>query len=250
MKTEIFPVSPLPESDTDAPVRHATVPIRDLNADEKPREKAVRHGMDVLSDVELLALLLGSGVPGKSVLDLAREILQDNDNRLRQLSRMSIPELIKKYKGVGEAKATLLVAAMAFGSRVQASLAIDDPQMRSSEDVHAYMRARLERLNYEEFWILHLNRANRVIHAERVSKGGVASTSVDIKLIAKSAIDHISSGLILVHNHPSGTMHPSAADDTLTRRIVEICKVIDVPVQDHIIIGPSTYYSYRDHSRL
>ncbi len=224
--------------------------IRDLNAEEKPREKASRFGMDALTDVELLALLLGSGVPGKSVLDLSREILQDNGNRLRLLSRMSIAELKKKYKGVGEAKATLLVAAMAFGSRVQASLAIEDPQMRSSEDVHAYMRPRLERLNYEEFWVLHLNRANRVMFADRVSKGGTSSTAVDIKLIAKSAIDHLSSAIILVHNHPSGTMAPSAADDALTRRIVEICKVIDVPVQDHVIIGPSAYYSYRDSSRL
>lgn len=112
------------------------------------------------------------------------------------------------------------------------------------------MRAKLERLNYEEFWVLHLNRANRVIYADRVSKGGTSSTAVDIKLIAKSAIDHLSSAIILVHNHPSGTMTPSGPDDVLTRRIVEICKVIDVPVQDHVIIGPSTYYSYRDNGRL
>ena len=239
--------NPIPENPA---TERSGLLIRDLNADEKPREKANRFGMDALTDVELLALLLGSGVPGKSVLDLSREILQDNDNRLRLLSRMSIAELKKKYKGVGEAKATRLVAAMAFGSRVQASLSIEDPQMRSSEDVHAYMRAKLERLNYEEFWVLHLNRANRVIYADRVSKGGTSSTAVDIKLIAKSAIDHLSSAIILVHNHPSGTMTPSGPDDVLTRRIVEICKVIDVPVQDHVIIGPSTYYSYRDNGRL
>ena len=133
----------------------STIPIRALNDDEKPREKALRGGMDSLSDVELLALLLGSGVPGKSVLDLSREILQDCDNRLRVLARMSIAELKKKYKGVGDAKATLLVAAMAFGSRVQTSLDCQDPQMTCSRDVHTYMRSRLERLNYEEFWVLH-----------------------------------------------------------------------------------------------
>ena len=132
--------NPIPENPA---TERSGLLIRDLNADEKPREKANRFGMDALTDVELLALLLGSGVPGKSVLDLSREILQDNDNRLRLLSRMSIAELKKKYKGVGEAKATLLVAAMAFGSRVQASLSIEDPQMRSSEDVHAYMRAKV-----------------------------------------------------------------------------------------------------------
>ena len=122
----------------------STIPIRALNDDEKPREKALRGGMDSLSDVELLALLLGSGVPGKSVLDLSREILQDCDNRLRVLARMSIAELKKKYKGVGDAKATLLVAAMAFGSRVQTSLDCQDPQMTCSRDVHTYMRSRLE----------------------------------------------------------------------------------------------------------
>ena len=227
----------------------STIPIRALNDDEKPREKALRGGMDSLSDVELLALLLGSGVPGKSVLDLSREILQDCDNRLRVLARMSIAELKKKYKGVGDAKATLLVAAMAFGSRVQTSLDCQDPQMTCSRDVHTYMRSRLERLNYEEFWVLHLNRANRVVYADRVSKGGLSSTSVDIKLIAKTAIDHLSSA-ILVHNHPSGTMMPSASDDNLTRRIIDVCKVIDVPVQDHVIIGPSQFYSYRDNNRL
>ena len=129
----------------------STVPIRQLTDDEKPREKAIKNGMDALTDVELLALLLGSGVPGKSVLDLSREILKDCDNRLRVLARMSIAELKKKYKGVGDAKATLLVAAMAFGSRVHTSLDQQDPQMTCSKDVHNYMRPKLERLNYEEF---------------------------------------------------------------------------------------------------
>ena len=222
--------------------------IRNLNDDERPREKAMTHGMDSLTDVELLALLLGSGLPGKSVLDLSREILADVDNRLSV--RMSIAELKKKYRGVGDAKATLLVAAMTFGSRVQKSMAVPFPQICCSTDAYNYMRDKLERLNYEEFWVLHLTRANRVQFAERVSKGGIASTAVDIKIIAKSAIDHLSSGLILVHNHPAGTMNPSSQDDNLTRRIVETCKIIDVPVQDHIIIGPSSYYSYRDQGRL
>ena len=224
--------------------------IRNLNDDERPREKAMTHGMDSLTDVELLALLLGSGLPGKSVLDLSREILADVDNRLSVLARMSIAELKKKYRGVGDAKATLLVAAMTFGSRVRTSMAVPFPQICCSTDAYNYMRDKLERLNYEEFWVLHLTRANRVQFAERVSKGGISSTAVDIKIIAKSAIDHLSSGLILVHNHPAGTMNPSSQDDNLTRRIVETCKIIDVPVQDHIIIGPSSYYSYRDQGRL
>lgn len=224
--------------------------IHDLTDDERPREKALKQGMESLSDVELLALLLGSGIPGKSVLDLSREILKDNDNRLAYLSRKSIPELVRKYKGMGVAKATLLVAAMTFGARTQADLQLKDPQMSSSEVVYSYMRSRLERLNNEEFWILHLSRANRLQSVEQISKGGQSQTSVDVKLIAKSVIDRLSAGVILCHNHPSGNLKPSGPDDTLTRRIIEVCKLIEVPVLDHLIIGPSGYYSYRDEGRL
>jgi DNA repair protein RadC len=197
-----------------------------------------------------LAILLGSGIPGKSVLDLSREILKDNENRLAYLSRKSIPELVKKYKGMGTAKATLLVAAMAFGARAQADLQVRDPQMGSSEVVYSYMRSRLERLNNEEFWVLHLNRANRLQSVEQISRGGQSQTSVDVKLIAKSVIDRLSAGIILCHNHPSGNMTPSSADDNLTRRIIEVCKLIDVSVLDHVIVGPTGYYSYRDNSRM
>lgn len=224
--------------------------IKNLTDDEKPREKALRQGMDSLTDVELLAILLGSGIPGKSVLDLSREILKDNDNRLAFLSRKSIPELVKKYKGMGTAKATLLVAAMAFGARTQSDLQVKDPQMSSSEVVYNYMRSRLERLNNEEFWVLHLSRANRLQSAEQVSKGGQSQTSVDVKLIAKSVIDRLSAAVILCHNHPSGNLVPSREDDNLTRRISEVCKLVDVPVLDHIIVGPTGYYSYRDQGRI
>ena len=224
--------------------------MRDLNAEEKPREKAITGGIDSLTDVELLALLLGSGLPGKSVLDLSREILADVDGRLGRLSRMTITELKKKYRGVGDAKATLLVAAMAFGRRVQKDLAVPFQQMRGSNDVYEYMREKLENISHEEFWVLHLNRANRVVTAECISRGGIAGTAVDIKLLAKSAIDHLDSSIILVHNHPSGNLTPSAADDSLTHRITEICRIADIAVQDHVIISPTGFYSYRDEGRM
>lgn len=230
--------------------RKQGVMIRDLSEDEKPREKALRLGIDSLSDVELLAILLGTGVPGKSVIDLAREILSDSDNKLRVLARRSVHDLMKSYKGMGPAKAISLVAAMKFGSRCQDDFGVKDPQMLSSNDVYLYMREHLQKLNYEEFWILHLSRANRVQFAECVGKGGLASTAVDPRLIAKSAIDHLSSGLILVHNHPSGNLRPSVQDDNITRRIVDVAKICDVMVQDHIIIGPTGYYSYRDQGKI
>ncbi len=224
--------------------------MHDLTDDEKPREKALKQGMNSLSDVELLAILLGSGIPGKSVLDLSREILKDNDNRLAYLSRKSIPELVRKYKGMGTAKATLLVAAMTFGARTQSDLQIRDPQMTTSEVVYNYMRSRLERLNNEEFWVLHLSRSNRVQSVEQISKGGLTQTSVDVKLIGKSIIDRLSAGVILCHNHPSGNLVASSADDAITRKIVEVCKLLDVNVLDHLIIGPTGYYSYRDEGKL
>ena len=247
-----FPAEAMPYNDAPQrkPAAAKGATMHDLTDDEKPREKALKQGMESLSDVELLALLIGSGIPGKSVLDLSREILKDNDNRLAYLSRKSIPELVRKYKGMGVAKATLLVAAMTFGARTQADLQIKDPQMASSEAVDSYMRGRLERLNNEEFWVLHLSRANRLQSVEQVSKGGQSQTSVDVKLIAKSIIDRLSAGVILCHNHPSGNLVPSAADDSLTRRIAEVCKIIDVAVLDHLIIGPTGYYSYRDQGRL
>lgn len=169
-----FPAEAMPYNDAPQrkPVATKGATMHDLTDDEKPREKALKQGMESLSDVELLALLIGSGIPGKSVLDLSREILKDNDNRLAYLSRKSIPELVRKYKGMGVAKATLLVAAMTFGARTQADLQIKDPQMASSEAVYSYMRGRLERLNNEEFWVLHLSRANRLQSVEQVSKGG------------------------------------------------------------------------------
>ena len=194
--------------------------------------------------------MLGSGLPGKSVLDLSREILADVDNRLARLSRMTIPELKKKYRGVGDAKATLLVAAMAFGRRVHKDFTVPFRQMRTSRDVYEYMREYIDGLNYEGFWMLHLNRANRVVARECLSRGGIAGTAVDIKLLAKSAVDHLDSGIILVHNHPSGNLCPSAQDDSLTRRIVAICEVVDVKVQDHVIVASNGFYSYRDGGRL
>ena len=224
--------------------------LREMAADEKPREKALAYGMDALTDTELLAILLGSGMQGKSVLELSGEILRDVNYKLSHLSRLSIAEIRKRWKGVGTAKATLLSAAITFGSRVQQSLAVPDEQLRTSAEVYAYMRHRLERLNHEEFWVLHLSHANRVMRSERVGQGGISATAVDARLIAKSALDNMSSGLILVHNHPSGTNRPSGPDDAVTRKIADICKIIDVKVLDHLIISPTGYYSYRDEGRL
>lgn len=239
-----------PEKVTAVPSNRRSKRLQQIADEDLPREKALRLGVDALTDSELIAILLGSGTKEKSVIELAQEILHDNDNRLAYLSRKSIPWLMKRYKGLGLAKATILAAAVALGGRAQASLAIKDLQLSSSESVYSCMRSQLERINHEEFWVLHLSRANRLQSKEQISKGGQFQTSVDVKLIAKSVIDRLSAAIILVHNHPSGNMTPSVADDQLTRRIVDVCKLVDVPVLDHVIVGPSGYYSYRDNGKL
>lgn len=228
----------------------AALSWKESNPTELPREKALKNGIESLETVELLAILLHTGVKGKSVLELSADILRESDNRLSHLARLSIHELKNKFKGLGTAKATTLAAAFALGARVHDDMQVSDPQLTSSEAVYKCMVSRLKQLNYEVFYVLHLNRSNRLQWKEKVSQGGLAMTAVDPRLIAKSALDRLSSAVILCHNHPSGNLRPSVLDDQLTRRIVDVLKIIDVPVLDHVIIGQTGYYSYRDEGRL
>lgn len=223
--------------------------ISDLDDSDKPREKALKHGIGALSNAELLAIIFGSGLPGKSVIQLSQEILASCDNRLSRLSRMSIHEVVGKYNGIGPAKAITLAAAFELAERCSHEID-NDPVIHNSKDVDNLMRPRLCRLNYEEFWMLMLSRGNKVIYEACLSKGGTASTVVDPKLLFKNAIDHLASGIILVHNHPSGNCKPSVEDDKLTQRIKDGGKLLDVAVLDHIIITPTDFFSYADNGRL
>lgn len=226
--------------------------IADLDNDDKPREKAISQGIDRLTNAELLAIILGSGMRGMSVIELSRQILKSNDNKLSRLSRMSVHELVTKYKGIGTAKAISLLASIELGTRCVNSMAVDsdDPRIRQSRDIYNYMKQRLERKPHEEFWVMFLNTAGRVQAAEIIGQGGIASTTVDIKLILKKALDKLSSSIALVHNHPSGNLTPSIQDDNLTHKISEAAKTIDLKVIDHLIISSSGYYSYNDEGRL
>lgn len=227
-----------------------TFRISDLDDSDKPREKALHQGIQSLSNAELLAIVLGSGQPGKSVIQLSMEILKDNDHRLTRLSRMTIDEMKNRYKGVGIAKAVSLAAALELGNRFVDEDATADPQIKSSNDIFKLIRHKLITLNYEEFWVLHLNRANKVIYEECLSQGGTVGTVVDIKLLLKSAINKLTSSIILVHNHPSGNIKPSHEDDLLTQRIKNAANIVDIRVLDHIIIGGNNYYSYLDNNKL
>lgn len=224
--------------------------IADLDSGDKPREKALAAGIGSLSNAELIAIIFGSGMPGKSVIALAQEILRDNDFRLSRMARMSIHEMASKYQGVGPAKAVSLAAAFELGTRCVQDFHVADASITGGDSVYALMRQTLERSEYEQFWVLHLNRANRLICKECISRGGIASTVVDVKLLMKRAVDKLSTSLILVHNHPSGNMRPSAEDDRLTERIRQAAAILDVRVLDHVIIGPGGYYSYHDEGRI
>lgn len=247
------PIVGLQPEPTEQPDDEATVAgasWKESNPTELPREKAMKYGIESLETVELMAILLHTGIKGKSVLELSADILRESDNRLSHLSRLSIHELKNKFKGLGDAKATTLAAAFALGARAHADMQVSDPQLTSSQTVYQCMAPQIKQLNYEVFYVLHLNRSNRLQWKEKVSQGGLAMTAVDPRLIAKSALDRLSSAVILCHNHPSGNLGPSQQDDQLTRRIVDVLKIIDVQVLDHIIIGQTGYYSYRDEGRL
>lgn len=232
---------------TDSPADYR---VCDLHEDEKPREKAMQNGIQSLTTAELIAIILGSGMVGKSVITLARDILHDHSNNLYTVSQMSIDEMCRRYKGVGPAKAISLKAAFELGTRCIEDAAHLPTQITGGADVYDIMRQKIQSINYEEFWVLHLSRSNRVIARECVSRGGTAATVVDIKLILKSALNKLSSAIILVHNHPSGNLKPSAQDDSITRRIKEGAAMLDIRVLDHIIISPAGYYSYADEGRL
>lgn len=224
--------------------------IADLDEGDKPREKALSQGIRTLSNAELLAIIFGSGLPGKSVISMSQEVLASCDNRLSRLSRLSIHEMKKKFKGVGTAKAISLAAAFELGLRTRDEDAALDPQIKCSTDIYNIMRIKLERLEYEEFWVLYLSRSNRIIYEECMSKGGVSGTITDIRLILKRALELLASGIILVHNHPSGNLRPSPDDDRITTKTKEAAKLLDINVLDHLIITPTSYFSYNDNGRL
>ena len=224
--------------------------IADLDENDKPREKALSLGIRSLSNAELLAIIFGSGLPGKSVISMSQEILASCDNRLSRLSRMSIHEMKKNFKGVGTAKAISLAAAFELGLRTRDEDVALDPQIKCSSDIYNMMRVKLQRLEYEEFWALYLSRSNRVIFEECMSKGGVSGTVTDVRLILKRAIELLASGIILVHNHPSGNTRPSPDDDRITAKIKEAARLLDINVLDHLIITPTEYFSYNDNGRL
>lgn len=225
--------------------------IRDLSQEDKPREKALRQGIKALSEAELLAILFSTGIKGKSVLDLSRDILAHNNGHLSQLARFSPQELMKQYKGIGIAKAISLLAALELGLRSQADAEkMRHDKIQSSQQAFRLMAHRLKYLDHEEFWVLYLNQQLQAIRDVRIGMGGLSATYVDVKIIIREALTLNASAMILCHNHPSGNLQPSAQDDSLTRRISDAANILDLRVADHLIITDGKYYSYQDEGRM
>lgn len=227
--------------------------VADMCPDDKPRERALAYGVTSLSNAELIAIALGSGMPGKSVLALSNEILYACQRSLNRLSRMSIKEMCRQFKGMGPAKATALSAAIELGCRCRDE-APDEPFIvKSSRDAFNYVRSHcrnIEAKNQEEFWVLFMSRNNSIKCAEMIGIGGTNSTVVDSKVVFKKALDNLAEGMILVHNHPSGNRRPSAQDDMLTRKLSEGANILGMKVLDHLIIVAGSYYSYADEGRM
>jgi DNA repair protein RadC len=217
--------------------------------DDRPREKLILKGRSACSDAELLAILLGSGTRELSALELSREVLQKAGNDLHVFSRMGIKELCAT-KGIGEAKAVTILAALELGRRRKELEKRRVEKITSSQQVYSNMRRHLQDLMHEEFWVILLNRANEIIKTLRVSSGGLSGTVADGKMIFRMAIEEGAHGMILVHNHPSGQKHPSDNDKQLTRKMVEFGRYIDLQVLDHVIYTDHGYYSFADEGKL
>lgn len=223
--------------------------IKSWAAEDRPREKLVLKGKATLSDAELIAILLGTGTSKLSAVDLAKNILQAVNNDLNELARLTVKDLMK-IKGIGEAKAITIISALELGRRRKDFQAEEKPKIGGSADAYEILKADLLDIPHEAFWIILLNRANRVIKKHQISQGGVAGTVADPKIIFKIAVEELASGIILAHNHPSGNLNASQADIDLTKKLKESGKLLDIQVLDHLIIAGKKYFSFADEGLL
>ncbi|MEN9569518.1 MAG: hypothetical protein RL172_749 [Bacteroidota bacterium] len=226
-----------------------STPIKNWAADDRPREKLLLKGPEALSNSELLAILINNGHKEKSAVDLAKEVLQLGSNQLNELGKISLTSL-KKVKGIGQAKAVIIAAALELGRRRHAETLLDKTIITASRDIALYLRTVIKDFTHEVFGVLYLNKANRVKHFEIISRGGITGTVADPRIILKKALETDATSLILCHNHPSGNVKPSIADQELTLKIKEAARYMDINVLDHIIVSEEGYYSFSDNGLL
>lgn len=223
--------------------------ITDWAVEDRPREKLIRKGISTLSDAELLAILISSGTRKKSAVDLGRELLSSVSNNLNSLGKLSISDLLK-FRGIGPARAVTISAALELGRRRNIAELPDEGQIKCSKDAADIFQPLLSDLHHEEFWILFLNRSNRVIDRMKLSQGGISGTVTDVRIIMKKAVEFLASAIIVCHNHPSGNLNPSDADSKITGKIKEAGSIMDIQLLDHIIISGKDYYSFADNGLI
>ncbi len=223
--------------------------IKQWAKDDQPREKLLMKGAENLSDSELLAILIQHGTRERTALDLARDILKLGDDNLNELGRLSHRELMK-VKGIGQAKAIALAAALELGRRRQSSASLDRKVIGSTNDMANFLHTKLKDYRHEVFAVVFLNRANKIKHFEIVFEGGITGTVVDPRVILRKALDHDAVSLVLSHNHPSGNLSPSRADKSLTNKIIQAAAMLDIRVIDHVIVSESGYFSFADEGMI
>ena len=223
--------------------------IANWSPDDQPRERLRDLGPQALSDAELLAILVGSGSPGESAVELMKRILNNCHNNLNTLGKMSIHELMQ-FKGIGEAKAITILAACELGKRRQREQVEERPDLATATKMYNYLHPRMQDLDVEEAWVLLMNQNYRLIKSIRLSHGGITETTVDVRLIMKEAVLANATILALAHNHPSGNLRPSADDDRLTQSVKTACEVMRIHFADHIIMTDGQYFSYHEEGRV
>jgi DNA repair protein RadC len=224
--------------------------IKNWNEDDRPREKMILKGVESLSNAELLAILINNGTKDRSAVDVCKELMTSVNNDLQRLGKMSVKEIIKlKTKGIGEAKAVAIAAALELGTRRNTE---ENKKfiVKHSSDVANYLRAKLEHKKTEVFIAVYMNRSNKIQHHEVISTGGITGTVADPRVILKRALEYDATAIILCHNHPSGNLKPSKADEDITYKIKEAARYFDISILDHIIVSDEGYYSFADEGLL
>lgn len=225
------------------------LPIREWREEDRPSAKLIAKGRKSLSTAELISIIIGTGTRNESALSLAQKVLAAAENNLNLLTRQTIKEICR-INGIGEAKAIKIIAALEIGKRREIEDVLERKQVSSSADCFRFFQPIIGDLPHEEFWIMLLNRHNKIIGQQRISQGGVAGTVADLKIIFKAALDILASSIIAAHNHPSLNLRPSQADKDLTKKMVAAGKIIDIQVLDHLIITSGGYYSFADEGMI
>ncbi len=231
------------------------LPLNKWSDDDKPREKMITLGKKALSNSELIGILIGSGNKEESAIELSKRILHSVNESLNELSKLNVHDLINHFKGIGEAKAVSIMAAMELGYRLLSEKQTFVEYVKTSQNAFDCICSSIVNLNYEEFWAIFLNNNNKVLYKQRISIGGITQASVDCRIILKTAIEKNATAIILAHNHPSGNITPSESDKNLTKKLLESCSLLDIKVLDHIILGtgmdnPNAYFSFLDQDLL